>query len=128
MVWLDGFRVADLVAVPGGGRPLYLGGLGLAAGAAAGAWYELARMRRALAREWPAARLPLGALGTMSGIAAVAALPALGAWWFLRVWSAAAALAVVLAVYGSVYLALSRSLGLSELAVWLGRLRGRRRG
>lgn len=127
MVWLDGFRVAEVVGLPGGTQPLYLGGLGLALGAAAGAWYELARMRRALRLEWPATGLPTAALWAMAGIAALAALPAGAAWWLARGWPTAGTLAVVLAVYGGVYFALCQGLGLSELGAWLGRL-SRRRG
>ncbi|MEZ5333568.1 MAG: murein biosynthesis integral membrane protein MurJ [Thermoanaerobaculia bacterium] len=125
MVWLDGFRVGALLGLAGD-QPLYLGGLGLALGAAVGAWFELARMRRALRREWPEIALPARALAAMAGLAAAAAIPAAGVWWLLRGRPHALALAAVLTVYGSVYFALCRMSGLSELAAWVGRLRRRR--
>jgi putative peptidoglycan lipid II flippase len=128
MVWLDRFQVGELPGVAGSGRaPLYLGGLGLAGAAAVGAWYELARMRRALRLEWPAARLPAAPLVAMAAVALLAALPAGGVWWLLRGWAAGWVLAAALAVYGSVYFALCRVLGLSELGAWVGRLRRRKR-
>jgi hypothetical protein len=85
-------------------------------------------MRRALRLEWPAARLPVAPLLAMTAVALLAALPAGGAWWLLRGWAAGWILAVTLAVYGSVYFALCRVLGLSELGAWVGRLRRRKRG
>lgn len=127
MIWLDRFRVGTLLASPPTDGPgLYLGALGLACGAALGSWYELTRMRRALGREWPDAVLPVAGLAAMGGLAALAVLPAGGVWWLLGDRSHALALAAVLAVYGSVYIALCRAFGLSELAAWVGRLRRRR--
>jgi putative peptidoglycan lipid II flippase len=127
MLGLDRYPLSRWVAAGPAEGGLHWGGLGLAVGAALGAWYELARMRRAARRQWPSARLPAGRLLELAGLALLAAAPAALAWRFLPALHAAATLAIVLAVYVVGYLAVTRALGISELAAWLGRFSGRKR-
>jgi putative peptidoglycan lipid II flippase len=123
MLVLDRLTVQGVLDLPMEGRPLRLGAVGLALGAAAGAWLELALLTRSLHRHDPTFRLPWGAAGRMTALSLAAAVPAAGAWWLLPAWPAAGAGAIVLTVYGATYILLGRALRFEEGEVWLGRLR-----
>ncbi len=124
MLWLDRLPLDRWVAAGPGEGSLHWGGAGLAIGASLGAWYELARVRRLARREWPAARLPARRLLGMTGLAALATVPAGLAWRLTPGLPAAATLGIVLAVYVAAYLAGTRALGISEVTAWLGRFAG----
>lgn len=139
MFWLDGFTVSGSDAfglasgAPGAGlatppagdsEPLRAGAAGLALASGVAAWAELIALTRRLSRRVPGFAPPGGRALAFSAASVVAALPAAAAWWWLPPWHVAAQAAVVLAVYATAYLALTRVAGLSELRAWLG---GRRR-
>jgi putative peptidoglycan lipid II flippase len=121
MVVLDRVSLEGLLGLPREGHPLRLGAVGLALGAGAGAWLELALLRRAMRRHEPTFHLPWGAAGRMLGLAAAAALPAAGLWLVLPVWPPLATGALVLGLYGLGYLALGHALGFAEGEAWTGR-------
>jgi putative peptidoglycan lipid II flippase len=124
---LDSVAVGSLV--PGAAsKSLFLGAVGLALGGAAGAWFELVRIRHFLRREHAAVALPAAALWRMTGSAMAAAVPA-GALALLLgpalpAWVAAPA---VIAVYAVGYLALAQRWGVSELGHWMAGLSRRKR-
>jgi putative peptidoglycan lipid II flippase len=121
---LDRHEVAAVV--PGADKQLFLGAVGLAAGAAIGAWFELARIHRRLAMEGMAIALPAEALVRMVCAALLAAVPAAALWYFLPGdWALRALAPLVIGVYAVTYLGLAVRLGVSELAAWTGGL-GRR--
>ncbi len=128
MLWLDRYAVAQVVGLDRVERQLYLGALGLAVGAGVASWFELWRLRRALRSEMPSLEIPWRRFGQLLFAAVVAAVPACILWWFfpplLRlprglVWILEGV--VVLTVYGTSYLAVTRKLEISELDRWLGR-------
>lgn len=128
MLWLDRYAVAQVVGLERVERQLYLGALGLALGAGVASWFELWRLRRALRSELPGLEIPWGRFGGLLFAALVAAVPAFILWRYFppllrvprgMVWILEAV--VVLTVYGTSYLAVSRKLGISELDRWLGR-------
>ncbi|MGH9464202.1 MAG: murein biosynthesis integral membrane protein MurJ [Thermoanaerobaculia bacterium] len=121
MLWLDRYPVSRWIAAGPSEGQLHWGGVGLAVGATLGAWYELARVRQAAEREWPAARLPAGRLAALAGLALLAAALAALVWRSLPPLRPLATLAVVLAIYVVAYLAAARAFGVSELSAWLGR-------
>lgn len=123
MLLLDGFSVQGVLDLPFADWALRLGAVGLALGAAVGAWLELFLLNRALRRRDPTFHLPWRAAGRMTALSVAAALPAAGVWWLLPAWPALGAGAVVLALYGAAYLGLGRALRFEEGEVWLGRLR-----
>jgi putative peptidoglycan lipid II flippase len=121
---LDRHEVAAVV--PGADKQLFLGAVGLAAGAAIGAWFELARIHRRLAMEGMAIALPAEALVRMVCAALLAAVPAAALWYVLPGdWALRALAPLVIGVYAVTYLGLAVRLGVSELAAWTGGL-GRR--
>ncbi len=125
---LDQYEVAGVVGLEQD-EPLYLGAVGLAAGGALGAWYELFRIRRRLAERIGSLRLPGSEILRMGG-AAVLSIPAGAAVWFwvarmLPTWLGAS---LVVAVYAGAYLVLARGFGVSELGPWLDGMPWRRKG
>jgi putative peptidoglycan lipid II flippase len=125
MLMLDAVALGDVIDLPPGGRALRLGSVGLAIGAAAGAWLEVALMARALRRRDASFALPWAPAGRMAALACVAAIPAAGAWWLLPVLPIVVDAAAVLAVYAGSYLWLAGRLGFEEREAWIGRLRRR---
>jgi putative peptidoglycan lipid II flippase len=111
------------------GDPLFLGALGLSLGATAGAWVELALLRRALRDPMPAAAVPWGRLARMTGLAAGALAPGAAVWWALPAeWPVLATAPLVVGAYAAAYLGAAAALGAPEMDAWLGRLRGRLAG
>ncbi|MCL4837207.1 MAG: murein biosynthesis integral membrane protein MurJ [Thermoanaerobaculia bacterium] len=107
MFWLDRFPV------PGAESAAHrLGAAGLAAGAALGAWVELAALSGRLRRALPGWTAPWGQLLRTGGLAA---LPVAPAWWLAGVLPAALHVAtravLVVGLYGALYLGLSAAAG-----------------
>lgn len=132
MLVLDQLTVEGLLGLPFEGAPLHLGAVGLALGAAVGAWVELAFLVRALRRHDAAFRLPVRRTAEMLGLAALAAVPALLLRWVMpeEGFHVIATAALVVGLYGVVYLGLGHVLGFAEGEAWTGRflrkLKGRR--
>ncbi len=124
---LDRIEVGAIVAT-GEDKSLFLGAVGLACGGAVGAWYELARIRRALRAERGEIAIPASALARMVVCALVSVAPAGALWFFggdfLGVWGSVLA---VITVYAGVYLGLAQRLGVSELEAWAAGVPWRRR-
>jgi putative peptidoglycan lipid II flippase len=129
MLALDRLTVEGVLGVPTEGAPLHLGAVGLGIGAAVGAWVELGLLVRALHRHAPEFRLPWRRAGEMLGLAGLAAVPAALLQWVLPEGALHVALAAALVVglYGVVYLGLGHVLGFEEGEAWVGRLLRRRR-
>jgi putative peptidoglycan lipid II flippase len=109
------------------------GPVGLALGAALGAWLEWALLRRRLARAFGAVDAGVGPLARMFGAAGLAAAAGYGVRLALADWQPLPAAFVVAAVFGAVYFAAGAALGLPQAralpAAALARLRrGRSRG
>ena len=99
---------------------LPLGPVGLAAGAALGAWLEWALLRRALSQRIGATGAGAGALARMVIAALLAAGAGYGVSLVVPQLHALAMAAVVVPVYGAVYFAAARVLGLEEARVLTG--------
>jgi putative peptidoglycan lipid II flippase len=112
------FASFDAMGVP-------LGPLGLATGAALGAWIEWALLKRALARQLGRVGAGGGALVRMFAAALVAAAGAYGAARALTGAHALLEAAVAAAVFGALYFALAFALGLEQARGLLQRLRRR---
>jgi putative peptidoglycan lipid II flippase len=125
MVALDAMTLRDVIELPAGERTLRLGAVGLAIGAACGAWLEMALMTAALRRREASFALPWGAAGRMTGLAMLAALPAAGVWWLLPALPILIDAMAVLALYAATYLWLAGRMGFAEQEAWVGRLRRR---
>lgn len=110
MFWLDKFDA-------GGG--LRFGAAGLTLASAAGAWLELTLLRRALASALPEFAAPWGPWLRLSALALGAALPAALAWWLCRGLRPLFGAALVLTLFGALYLAGAHLLKLSEAERWL---------
>ena len=123
MLLLDRITVEGLLGVPDEGTPLRLGAVGLALGAAVGAWVELAVLVRALRRHDPAFHLPWRRGAEMIGVAAVAAAPALLLLWLLPAdgLHVIVTAGLVVGLYGLLYLGLGHLLGFEEGEAWIGR-------
>ena len=126
MFWLNRFSVSGTFGVPAGEDLLYLGAVGLAAGASVGAWAELWWLLRALRRRLTDFRLPLAAIARMTGLAAAAALPAALVWMIVAALPMILAAIVVVAVFAAAYLMLAKLAGFDELDAWTGRFLRRR--
>jgi putative peptidoglycan lipid II flippase len=123
MFWLDQFTVQQ--AVPfftrTGDSALYLGAVGLAAGASVGAWMEVGALLFFLRRALGRLGLPWLRTLTMIGLALAALAPAGGLWYLLQgAWLIYARAALVVGVYGFSYLGMAWLLGFDELDVWVG--------
>lgn len=116
----------DRLAVPGGEGPLQsslrFGAVGLAAGSAAGAWYEVVRLLRAAARRLPRTRRPWRALARMGATAIGAAILATLLWRLLPPLHPALTALCVVGAYAGLYLGAAQVLAFPELESWLGRL------
>jgi putative peptidoglycan lipid II flippase len=125
---LDAVTVSVLPWVPEPTEPTYLGAVGLAIGASAGAWVELGSLLRALRMrlETPL-RLPWRRIAKMVGLTFVAAVLAIGLWWMLPPWPVVATAALVVGAYAAVYLGCAALAGFDELDAWTGRLLNRLR-
>ncbi len=104
MLLLDGVAVGAVAGLETEARTLYLGSLGLAAGATVGAWIELWRLQRSLGSLLPAFRLPWASVRRMTATALVAAAPAGIAWFFLPRLPIAVEALIVVSVYATGYL------------------------
>jgi putative peptidoglycan lipid II flippase len=115
----------DRVLVPGGGgvvqAGLRFGAVGLAAGSAVGAWYEILRLLRAVGRRVEGSRIPWAGLGRMTATALAAAVPAILLWRVLPPLHPALGALLVVGAYAGLYLLGARLLGFPELDAWLGR-------
>ena len=133
MFALDPLGVQDVLpfAAEREGDPLYLGAVGLALGASAGAWVELALLVRVLRQRAEGFGLPWGRALRMAGLALAAAVPAALVWGVLPAEGLHIALrgALVVGAYGVAYLAGGHVLGFEEEEAWTGKLLRRlRRG
>ena len=116
------------VSIPAGALASYdalglpLGPLGLAAGAAIGAWVEWALLKRALTVRVGGVGAGSGALARMlaAALAAAAGAYATGRWLTSSYLIEAA---IVAAVFGAIYLGVAAALGLEQAGALLGRLR-----
>ncbi len=130
MLLLDGVAVGAVAGSLLETRTLYLGSLGLAAGATIGAWVELWRLQRSLGALLPAFCLPWEAVRRMAAMALVAAAPAGVAWFLTPRLPVAIEALVVVSIYAAGYLAIAYMRRVPELARLSGRLvrRGKRAG
>ena len=126
MFALDRIALAELVDLSPQAQPLFLGAAGLALGASAGAWTELWRLYAALRRRVEVFHLPWRGMLRMVGLALLAAVPAAALWWALPAWHVALVAAVVVGLYGGVYLAAAHFSGLEEAEAWAGRFLNRK--
>ena len=124
MFVLDRFSVSEtLGVVPPGPEndPLYLGAVGLALGATAGAWVELWRLATALHRHLASFAVPWRRMLAMMSLSVGVLPPAAGLWWRLAAWPAPLVAVLVIGTYGGLYLALARLLRFTEVDTWAGR-------
>ena len=126
MRWLDRYGVAEVFALEGGEKELYLGAVGLGLAASFGAWCELFLLRSALRRQVSVLSFPAGRILQHLGRALVVAVPALVLWVILPAWGVARLAMLILPLYATSYLAVAWWAGAPELELWLGRV-GRRR-
>jgi putative peptidoglycan lipid II flippase len=96
---------------------LPLGPVGLALGAAVGAWLEWALLRGSLSRQIGSVGVGASALGKLFGAAIVGAVAGYGTSLALNGLHPLFAAGLVAAVFGVVYLALTRMLGVAEARV-----------
>ena len=117
------------ITIPAGGLASFealglpLGPLGLAAGAAVGAWVEWALLRRALAARLGGVGAGAGPLVRMFAAAGTASAVAYATSRWLTGDGALLEAAAVAAVFGAVYLASAAALGLEQARALLKRLR-----
>jgi putative peptidoglycan lipid II flippase len=132
MVQFEPVTVAG-VAIPAGALASFdaaglpLGPLGLAAGAALGAWAEWALLKRALVKQIGCVGAGAGPLTRMFAAAAVAAAAAYAASRGLTGLAAWLEAVLVAAAFGAVYLALSAALGLEQAQAFVRTARRRLR-
>jgi putative peptidoglycan lipid II flippase len=123
MIPLDTVAVSALPWMPDPADPTYLGAVGLAVGASAGAWVELGSLLRALRiRLETPLHLPWRRIAQMVGLALAAAALGAGLWWMLPPWPVVATAAVVVGAYAAIYLGGAALAGFDELDAWTGRL------
>ncbi len=120
MLWLDRFSVARLVGIDPVDRPLFLGAVGLAIGAACASWYELARLSHELRALLGAVRLPWRRAAVLTGLALLSAVPGVAVWYFASGLPAIGLGALTLGVYGLCYAGSTRWLGVGGLRAWFG--------
>ena len=124
MFWLDQYSITSVI--PGFERvsdtPLYLGAVGLAAGASVGAWMEVGALLFYLRRHLGRLHLPWLRTLQMAALALVALAPAGGLWWILPApWPIYVSGVLVVGVYGLSYLGLAWISNFDELTAWTGR-------
>ncbi len=124
MLWLDRYPLSALVG-PLPGPALRLGSMGIALASGVGAWMELYQLRRALRRRLPDFDLPWREDLRMVLLALAATVPGALAWWLLPPLPPLLKAAVVLGVYGLVYLLAARLAGVEEVEAFVGGLRRR---
>ena len=124
MFVLDGISIGQAPGTEPDGRLLYLGSVGLALGASAGAWVELWRLGKSLGVLLPTFHFAWGRMGRMTATAVLAAIPALIVWALLPDWHAAIEALIVLTLYGCTYLGVSYVQRTPEIEPWLERLPG----
>lgn len=128
MFYLDRFAVSEVLGFePPGDQLLRFGAVGLTVGASVGAWVELWRLGAALRSRTETFRLPWAPLLRMVGLAVVAALAGVLVWWLLPAWPAIPLTAIVVGLFGLLYLALSHVTGAPEMEAWAGRFLDRLR-
>ncbi len=128
MFWLDRFRLPAIFGPQPPSQPLYLGVLGLSLASGAGAWMELARLRRVLRRHLPDFDIPWADNLRLILLALAAAVPAAGLWLWLARHGGRRTLpqaAAVLLVYGVLYLVAARLARRPELTAATARLSAR---
>src|SRR5690625_1664552 len=125
MFWLNQFSVSGTLGIPAGDNLLYLGAVGLAAGASVGAWAELWWLMRSLKQRLRDFTLPLHAIMRMTGLAAAASLPAALVWWASAALPLIVTAILVISVFAAAYLGLAAMLSFEELGAWTGRFRRR---
>lgn len=125
MLLLDDVSVQQVGGFGAVDDPLFLGAVGLAVGATAGAWIELWRLKRTLTGKVPALSLPWDRAGRMTATCVLAAVPALVVWWLVPDWHVALKAALVVATYAFVYLGAAYLQDMPEMQSWMGRLRKR---
>lgn len=124
---LDAMAVSVLPWVSDPTEPTYLGAVGLAIGASAGAWIELGGLLRALrTRLETPIRLPWRRIAKMVGLALAAAVLAAGLWWILPSWPVIGLATLVVSTYAGLYLGGAYLAGFDELDAWAGRFLGGR--
>ena len=124
MFLLDRFSVSETLGVipPGADDdPLYLGAVGLALGATAGAWVELWRLATALRRQLAFFAVPWRRMLAMVSLSVGVLLPAAGLWWRLAAWPAPLLAVLVISTYGGLYLAAAHLLRFTEVETWTSR-------
>ena len=102
-----------------------MGPVGLAAGAALGAWLEWILLRRALAQRIGAVGAGMGELVRMFAAALLAAAAGFGASQLAAAWHPLPAAGLVAGVFGVTYMAAAHALGLAEARAFTGTLRRR---
>ena len=127
MLLLDGIAVGDVAGSNVGGRTLYLGSLGLAVGATAGAWIELWRLQKSMGAMIPTFRLPWAGVQRMTATALAAAVPAGAMWWLLPDMHIAVEALIVVSAYAAGYLGASFLQRAPEMDPLLGQFVKRRR-
>jgi len=125
MFWLDRLSVTETFGLTPDGAPLFMGAVGLALGATAGAWLELWRLVVALRCQFGSFTVPWRRACEMGITSVMALAPAVGLWWLCSAWPMLPLAALVVGSYAAIYLGVSRLLGLSELQIWTGRDRTR---
>ncbi len=115
MLLLDGVAVGAVAGASLETRTLYLGSLGLAAGATVGAWVELWRLQRSLGVLLPAFRLPWTGVRRMTATALIAAAPAGAVWFLLPRLPVAIEALIVVSIYAAGYLAIAYAQRVPEM-------------
>ena len=127
MLLLDGIAVGDVAGSDVGGRTLYLGSLGLAVGATAGAWIELWRLQKSMGAMIPTFHLPWAGVQRMTATALAAAAPAGVIWWLLPDMHIAVEALIVVSAYAAGYLGASFLQRAPEMDPLLGQFVKRRK-
>jgi putative peptidoglycan lipid II flippase len=118
--WFRQFSVPQVTGLSFGPDVMYLGAMGLGAGASVAAWIELAALLYALKRSLPV-DVPWGGILRMTGLAVAALVPALTVWWGLPDAPVFLEALVVAGVYAAAYLGAAYLLGFDEMDPWVRR-------
>jgi putative peptidoglycan lipid II flippase len=117
MFWLDRFEISELVGLGGGTieSGARAGAIGLAAGSALGAWFELWTLGYRLDRRYGVrAELPWARAAVAGALALGSSLPAFGVWLLAQPWPAVILGPTLVVVFASVYLGTGWGLRLPE--------------